>query len=73
MADITKYLDKAHAQLDFAELASSPISVLSGVSDGDAEALQKAFGVKTLRDLATNKHILIAQAITGLAGVETKK
>lgn len=73
MADITKYIDKAHEQKDFAELAGLSISVLQGVSAGDAEALQKAFGVKTIRDLATNKYILVAQAITGLAGVEQKK
>ncbi len=73
MADITKYIDKAHEQKEFAELAGLSIDVLQGVSAGDAEALQKAFGVKTIRDLATNKYILVAQAITGLAGVEQKK
>lgn len=72
MADITKYIDKAHEGKDFAELADMPIDVLQGVSKGDVEALQKAFGVKTMRDLATNKYILVAQAITGLAGVEKK-
>ena len=68
MADITKYVDKAHEQKDFAELAELPIDALQGVSKGDAEALQKALGIKTIRQLAENKFIRAAQAITLLAG-----
>ena len=68
MADITKYVDKAHEQKDFAELADLPIDALQGVSKGDAEALQKALGIKTIRQLAENKFIRSAQAITLLAG-----
>jgi hypothetical protein len=44
MADLTNFLDKAYEGKDFAELAESP-----------AEALEKALGIKTVRDLATNK------------------
>lgn len=72
MADITKYLDKAHEQKEFSELAGMPIDAIQGVSKADADAVQKAFGVKTIRDLATNQYILVAQAITGLAGIEKK-
>ena len=68
MADITKYVDKAHEQKEFAELAELPIDALQGVSKGDAEALQKALGIKTIRQLAENKFIRAAQAITLLAG-----
>ncbi len=70
MADIAQFLDKAHEQKEFAELADSPVDALQGVSAGDMEALTKALGVKTVRDLATNKYVLIAQAIVGLAGVK---
>ncbi len=52
MADITKYVDKAHEQKDFAELAELPIDALQGVSKADAEAIQQAFGIKTIRQLA---------------------
>ena len=68
MADIAKYLDKAHEQKEFSELAELPIDALQGVSKGDAEAIQKAFGVKTIRQLAEHKFIRAAQAITLLAG-----
>ncbi len=68
MADITKYVDKAHEQKDFAELAELPIDALQGVSKGDAEAIQKAFNVKSIRQLAEHKFIRAAQALTLLAG-----
>ena len=68
MADITKYVDKAHEQKEFAELAELPIDALQGVSKADAEALQKALGIKTIRQLAENKFVRAAQAITLLAG-----
>jgi hypothetical protein len=70
MADITKFLDKAHEQKEFAEIAELPIDALQGVSAADAEAIQKAFGVKTIRQLAENKFIRAAQAITLLAGAK---
>ncbi len=68
MADITKFVDKAHEQKEFAELAELPIDALQGVSKGDAEALQKALGIKTIRQFAENKFVRAAQAITLLAG-----
>jgi hypothetical protein len=72
MADISKFLDKAHEQSEFAQLADAPVEALAGISAGDAAALKQAFNVKTIRDLATNKYILVAQAIVGLAGAEKK-
>jgi hypothetical protein len=70
MADITKYVDKAHEQQEFSALAELPIDALQGVSKADAEAIQKAFGVKTIRQLAEHKFIKAAQAITLLAGAK---
>ena len=67
MADVSKYLDKAYEQMDFAELATSPVEALAGVSAADAEALAKTLGIKTIADLATNKYVLWAQAITTLS------
>jgi hypothetical protein len=70
MADITQYLDKAHEQKEFSELAELPIDALQGVSKADAEAMQKAFGIKSIRQLAEHKFIRAAQAITLLAGAK---
>jgi len=68
MADITKYVDKAYEEKDFAELAELPIDALQGVSKSDAEAIQKAFNVRSIRQLAEHKFIRAAQALTLLAG-----
>ena len=68
MANIEKFLDKAYEQKEFAELVNAPLSALEGVSDADGEALHKALGIKTIGDLATNKYVLWAQAITTLGG-----
>jgi hypothetical protein len=68
VADITRFLDKSYEQQEFAELAEAPIDALQGLSKGDAEALQKALGIKTIRQLAENKFVRAAQAITLLAG-----
>lgn len=70
MADIAKYVDKQFEGMDFAEIAEQPISALQGVSAGDAELLQKAFGVKTIRQFAELKFVKAAQAVTLLAGAK---
>jgi hypothetical protein len=67
VADISKILDKAYEDKDFSELINAPVSALQGVSEGDAQHLQEAFNIKTIRDLATNKFVLWAQAINVLA------
>ncbi|MGY2894942.1 hypothetical protein [Deinococcus sp. UYEF24] len=70
MADINKFFDKAFADKELDELADAPVSALNGVSEADGEALQKAFNIKTVRDLAENKFVLIAQ---GIAALSSKK
>ena len=67
MADIAKFLDKAYEQKEFAELVNAPVDALAGVSAADAQALASALGIKTVGDLATNKYVLWAQAISALS------
>jgi hypothetical protein len=67
MADISKVVDKAHEGQQFSALADAPVDALQGLSAGDADALKKALNIKTIRDLATNKYVLWAQAITNLS------
>ena len=67
MADISKFLDKQYESTEFADLAGAPVDALQGLSKGDAEALQKALGIRTIRQLAENKFVRAAQAITLLA------
>ena len=61
--DFSKVLDKAYKNLPLAEVADAPVDALHGVSAADAQKLEAAFGIKTVRDLATNKYFLAAQAI----------
>jgi hypothetical protein len=67
VADIAKILDRAYEDKDFAELAQAPVSALQGVSESDAAHLKEAFGIDTIRELATNKFVLWAQAINVLS------
>jgi len=67
MADIAKFLDGKYEGKEFSNLASAPVSALQGVSEGDAAKLKDAFGITTIRDLATNKYVLWAQAINVLS------
>ncbi len=73
MADLSRHVDKAYESKDFDELADSPIDALEGLSKGDAEALQKAFNIKTIRQLADSKFVLRAQAIVNLAHAQKKR
>ena len=67
MADLSRYLDNAYEGNEFRELADSPVDALEGVSVGDAEQLQVAFNIRTIRDLAESKYVLRAQAIVNLS------
>ena len=68
MADLAAFLDKAFEDKSFDELADAPVDALAGISKSDADALKQALGIKTIRQLAEHKVILVAQAIVGLAG-----
>jgi hypothetical protein len=63
-ADLAKLLDKDWEDKSLEEILKAPVSALAGVSDGDAEALQQAFSIKTVGDLGKNKFFRAAQALT---------
>jgi hypothetical protein len=67
MQGIESKLDKAFHGKSAQELADAPVSAIKGVSEGDAELLLKAFNIKTIKDLGTNKFFKTAQAIASLA------
>ena len=73
MADVAQFLDKAWEKKEFADLADAPVEAIQGLSSGDAEALKKALNIKTIRDLATNKYVLVAQGIVALSGAEKSR
>jgi hypothetical protein len=68
--NINKAIMKEYETKSFKELVNAPVNAIAGISDGDAEHLKAAFNVKTIKDLATLKYVLWAQAIVTLAETE---
>jgi hypothetical protein len=68
MLGLETKLSKAWEGKSAQELADAPVTAIQGVSEADAEHLLKAFGIKTVRDLGTNKFFRWAESITTLAG-----
>jgi hypothetical protein len=69
-ANLDKVLDKAYESRSLTELVDAPVSALAGVSDADADALQKAFNIRSIGELATNKYVAAALAIVAMARLE---
>ncbi len=67
-----KYFDKGYEKSSYQELAEAPISGIKGVSETDATDLKRALRTKTVGELATNKYVQIAQALTAFSNVSTK-
>jgi hypothetical protein len=66
---IVKFYDKKYEKMNILELVEAPVEAISGVSDGDAEKLKKAFNIETVLDLASHKYIKYAQALTNFAEI----
>jgi hypothetical protein len=60
-------LDKAYHGKSVQELADAPVAALAGVSEGAADLIKQALGIKTIRQLGSNQYFLAAQAIANLA------
>jgi len=53
----------------YKDLARKPASAISGISDGDASLLKRAFGIDSIKELAENKYVLIAQTTVAMASM----
>ncbi|MBA8794657.1 hypothetical protein FHX74_002276 [Friedmanniella endophytica] len=65
--DLAKGLDKAYEDKTLEEILSASPAALAGVSEADAAALQQAFGIKTVRDLGSNKYFALAGVLVALS------
>ncbi len=65
--NINKCVDKAYEQKSIAEILSSPVQALQGLSDRQADLLYKAFKIKTVKQLGNLRFFKIAKAIYFLA------
>jgi uncharacterized protein (TIGR02271 family) len=66
-AQTREYVDRRYEDRDVHELPDAPVEALRGLGKRGGEALHKALGVKTIRDLATNDFVLKAQEVLKLA------
>ena len=64
--DLAKSLDKAYEDKSLKEILDASPAALAGVSDGDAELLEKAFNIKTVRQLGGSKYFAVAAALVAL-------
>ncbi len=68
VADISQFFDKQYEPQEFNDLAEAPVAAIQGLSESDADALKQALNINTVRDLAENKFVRIAQAVVALSG-----
>ena len=65
-SDLAKALDKSYEDKSLTEILDAFPAALAGVTDADAEKLQAAFNIKTVRQLGTNKYFGLAAALVAL-------
>ena len=65
--DLNKTFIKSYQDKRLVDLVDAPVEAIQGVSKKDAELLNQAFNVKTVRDLAELKYSLWAREICELA------
>ena len=49
------------------EVAVAPVSAISGVSEQDSNDIKNAFRIYTVRDLALNRYVLLAQGVNSFS------
>jgi len=64
--DLAKALDKAYEDKSLKDILDASPSALEGVTEDDAAALEKAFNIKTIRQLGSNKLFSVAAALVAL-------
>lgn len=65
--DLAKALDKAYEDKTLEEILDAPVDALAGLTPKHAEALQELLGIKSIRDLGSNKYFATAGVLVALA------
>jgi hypothetical protein len=66
--DLAKALDKAYENSTLEEILAAPPSALAGLTEADDKALLDNLGIKTIRDLGSNKYFAVAGVLVALSG-----
>ena len=65
--ELGKALDKAYENSTLDEILAAPPSALAGLTDKHSELLAE-LGIKTVRDLGSNRYFATAGVLVALAG-----
>ena len=65
--DLDKALDKAYENSSLDEILAAPPSALAGLTEKHDELLA-GLGIKTIRDLGSNKYFAVAGVLVALSG-----
>lgn len=66
--DLAKALDKDYEDKPLKDILDASPAALAGITDEKAAALQELLGIKTIRELGSNKHFAIAGVLVALEG-----
>jgi hypothetical protein len=65
--NLSKGLDKAWEDKSLEEILDAPPSALAGLTEAHDAKLADALGIKTIRDLGSNKYFALAGVLVALA------
>lgn len=68
--NLAKKLDKAYEDKSLTEILDAPVDALAGLTPRHTEALKELLGIKTVRDLGSNKYFATAGVLVALEGHE---
>ena len=60
-------LDKTFGSKVYEDLAKKPLSAITEISENEAALLKRIFGIDTIKEMAENKYVLIAQTTVAMA------
>lgn len=65
--DLSKGLDKAYEDKSLKEVLDAPPSALAGLTERHDAILAETFGIKSVRDLGSNKFFALAGVLVALS------
>jgi len=66
--DLAKALDKDFEDKSLKEILDASPAALAGITDAKAAALKEQLGIKTSRELGSNKYVAVAGVLVALEG-----
>ncbi|MCQ9165642.1 MULTISPECIES: hypothetical protein [unclassified Arthrobacter] len=66
--DLAKALDKEFEDKSLKEILDASPAALAGITDAKAASLKELLGIKTVRELGSNKYFAVAGVLVALEG-----